>query len=258
MTIFLITHKEVNKELLPDGKLLFVGASSKKNIPSGYLRDDLGITISEKNSHYCELTGLYWIWKNGFDKYIGIEHYRRFFTKNSLSTNKRYFYTDKELEQIAKQNKIIVPRRLYVKDDSIYKHYARYHYESDLIALRKVIEDNTPDYLDAFDEAFKVNYFYPYNMLYCSKHYFDQYCEWLFKILSATEEEVDISNYNISQARLFGFLGERLLNVWIIKNQLPITEIPIIQINTSFKYRVRLELDRVFHTALREKALYEK
>jgi len=41
--------------------------------------DDTGENISEKNKNYCELTGLYWAWKNQ-DKlenpdYIGLFHY---------------------------------------------------------------------------------------------------------------------------------------------------------------------------------------
>lgn len=38
-----------------------VGAHGKDDI--GYTRDDIGDNISEKNPYYCELTGLYWMWK---------------------------------------------------------------------------------------------------------------------------------------------------------------------------------------------------
>ena len=36
------------------------------------------------------------------------------------------------------------------------------------------------------------------------------------KILFEVEKRVDISKYDSYQQRLFGFLGERLLNVWLV------------------------------------------
>ena len=62
-TIYLPIH--VGKEL------------STQSLP--FIGDNTGKHISSKNPHYCELTALYWAWKNLDADYIGLAHYRRHF-----------------------------------------------------------------------------------------------------------------------------------------------------------------------------------
>lgn len=58
---------------------IHVGKSlSKYDLP--IKGDNTGDNISCLNSLYCELTGLYWAWKNVDADYVGLCHYRRFFT----------------------------------------------------------------------------------------------------------------------------------------------------------------------------------
>ena len=59
-----------------------VGAEGK-NIIEEYKQDSEGENISNKNQYYCELKGLYWAWKNLEADYIGLVHYRRYFSKNT-------------------------------------------------------------------------------------------------------------------------------------------------------------------------------
>ena len=73
--IIVATHK---KYWMPEDSMylpVHVGAAGKAGI--GYQRDDTGKNISDKNPNFCELTGLYWAWKNLKADYVGLAHYRR-------------------------------------------------------------------------------------------------------------------------------------------------------------------------------------
>ncbi len=77
-TIIVATHK---KYQMPEDKLylpIHVGAEGKESI--GFNGDNPGKNISSKNPFFCELTGLYWAWKNLKSDYIGLVHYRRHLT----------------------------------------------------------------------------------------------------------------------------------------------------------------------------------
>ena len=57
---------------------IHVGKEGKADI--GFQGDNTGDNISSKNSHYCELTAMYWAWKNLEADFVGLVHYRRYFT----------------------------------------------------------------------------------------------------------------------------------------------------------------------------------
>lgn len=67
-------------------------------------------------------------------------------------------------------------------------------------------------------------------MFVMKKELFDEYCAWLFDILFELEKRIDISRYDAYQARVFGFLGERLFNVWLEKKKLKIKEIEVVNL----------------------------
>lgn len=227
--ILVATHKEyrmpTDKCYLP----IHVGKKSKKNI--GYLGDDSGENISEKNPYYCELTGLYWGVKNLKCDYIGLVHYRRHLAKEEIipigSQDKfEKILSKEEIEALLKDYDIILPKKRNYYIETLYNHYAHTHYAEHLDETRKIIKENFNNYLETFDKVMKRKSAHMFNMFIMKKNLADEYCNWLFKILEELEKRIDYTSYDAFQARLFGRISELLLDVWIEKNNLKFKEVP--------------------------------
>ena len=229
-TIYSCFHKEY---IIPNNiiiKPIQVGkeiADNNLNI----LADNEGENISEKNPNYCELTALYWIWKNSDSDIVGLCHYRRYLNfKNKIQIAKsknisKYDidkYNDFKPEKIEKYFKngydVILPKANRFRI-TVYDHYCKCHKKEDIDELIKIIAKIYPEYKDAVDKVFNNKKMHICNMIICKKSVLDSYCEWLFKILSEVEKVIKIDNDQY-QSRVFGFMSERLLNVYIEKNKL--------------------------------------
>lgn len=218
-SMYVIGHKKFN---LPNGaegiyKRILVGQNMDAAGAYGYLRDDAGENISQKNANYCELTACYWIWKN--DKtsdYVGICHYRRYFQIDG------HILRFNEITEIFEKNyQIILPAPIILRKENCMEFYIREGgYKKDLNNLRKVISRKEPGYLTAFDAVMNGNSASYANMLICSKEIYDDYCGWLFSILFELEKITDISGYTQQEKRIYGYLSELLLNVYCINNEL--------------------------------------
>ena len=214
--IYVITHKKI--EEIPDPMYipLQVGKMGKEDL--GYLGDDTKDHISGKNPSYCELTGIYWLWKNIECDVIGICHYRRYFVKGKKLLSQDY------IENTIQSYPIIVPNSSCVKDADAYAHYAKRHYRKDLDVCREVIAEKHPDYLPAFDYAMETILVSVGNMWITRKTIFDRYCEWLFDILFEVEKRLNLEEYDDYQKRVMGFLAERLFRVWLLMQPEAVTE----------------------------------
>lgn len=206
-----------------------VGAAGKESI--GYQRDDEGDNISDKNPYFCELTGLYWMWKNCNNDYCGLVHYRRYFaTKKHIDTDDIFdrIIGRHELEKILTNTDIVLPKKRRYFIETLYSHYAHTHYETHLQITREILETMCPEYLHSYDRVMKRSWGYMFNMMIMKKDRFDEYCEWLFPILFELEKRIDVTEYDAFQARLFGRVSELLLNVWIKHNDYEYIEQPTI------------------------------
>lgn len=113
---------------------LHVGAEGKKNpdgtpLDLGYQKDNEGDNISAKNPYYCELTGIYYAWKNIPAEYLGLVHYRRYFKgKNKSKDPFACIVTEPEMEKIFETHRIVVPKKRKYYIETLYSHYAHTHY----------------------------------------------------------------------------------------------------------------------------------
>lgn len=227
--IYVVTHK---KTKLPTNekiyKLIAVGNFCKDK-ECDCIKDNTNENISEKNPNYCELTALYWIWKN--DKksdIVGISHYRRFFTKNIFNKIKEKCLNEKQIERLIKKYDIIIPEPMIIKKNNVIEQYSNSHYPKDLYICRDIIKEKYPEYVASFDKVMKRKYYSQFNMLICKKELYDDYMKWIFDVLFEAEKRIDISEYSDYNKRIFGFMSERLFNVWLDNNKkLKIKELPL-------------------------------
>lgn len=234
--ILVSAHKE---SAIPESRIylpLHVGAEISSTQLS-YIGDNTGDNISSKNKSYCELTALYWAWKNlkGFEM-IGLNHYRRYFDfrphflmKDKYIINESFINkitpSENIINNLLSEYDIILPTPI-VLPYPVGIDYCIYHILDDLRELSSVIRLKYPLYTKSYYDILNGNKLSPYNMFITHKDIFCNYCDWLFSILSEVEKSVIISPYP-QQARIFGYMGERLLNVYAKHNKLKIKYLPI-------------------------------
>lgn len=244
--ILVATHK---KYKMPKDDIylpIHVGRENKEDL--GYIGDNTGENISIKNPNYCELTGLYWAWKNVNCEIIGLAHYRRYFLNNrSISRAIEELPIDEKFSLILKEqtisqlisndNDIILPKKRNYYIETIWSHYKHAHNINDLQMTMDIIKTYHPSYLESFNTIMSQRKLHLFNMFVMKKSQFDKYCEWLFDILGKLEENINIENYNPYQARVFGFISERLFNVWVLKHKFNVIELDVMNLEKEDKLK---------------------
>lgn len=189
---------------------IHVGKALHPELDLGFQGDDTGDNISEKNGSYCELTAMYWAWKNlptDVD-IVGIAHYRR--------------YLDVSADRIVRNincNRIILPAPI-ILGWSVAKELALWTSMEEVYLLVDILRGRYPDFVNLIDSYFfRSNKFYRLNMAIMSRSDFEDYCGFIFPILE------ELERYSISrigrytrQKRVFGYIGEILIGLWIKMN----------------------------------------
>lgn len=189
------------------------------DIDLGYQGDDDGENISRLNRSYCELTAAYWAWKNLDADVVGLSHYRRFFVGTGMGPGNSKILSSEDLRKALADTDVIIGTHRHYVIETIESHYRNGHHGSDLDVLRRVVAERGSDYLEAYDRVFGGRSLSLYNMFIMRRPQFDAYAQWLFDILGEVAESIDNDGRSSYQQRTFGYLGERLLNVWVEAHQ---------------------------------------
>ncbi len=231
LEMYVITHKKIEDKRIPkDRKFLLVGAWNKEDT-FGYMCDHIEDNISHKNPYYCELTGLYTMWKYAQGEYISLEHYRRLFSDGKINLLHYKIISKNKLEKLMKKYDLVLPhKQCWPKEKSLFTQYEHEHIAKDIEKLEQIILSQYPEYKTAWEQVIhRQNYCYPYNMFVGKKAMMDEYCTFLFDVLFELEKTMDIDDgRDAYQKRVYGFLSERLFNVWLYyKGNLKIKELHI-------------------------------
>lgn len=224
--VLVATHKAY---AMPKDKELYepiqVGKILHPELNLKCIGDDTGDNISNKNPSYNELTALYWAWKNLTEyEAIGLVHYRRYLSlnrKKSLVT----ILNQQQIETLLQEADIILPKKRRYYIESNYSHYAHAHHIEPLDLTRDILASKYPTYLATFDIVMNRKSAHMFNMFIMKKNKFDQYAEWLFDILNDVEKQIDTTNWSTYEQRVYGFISERLLDVWLETNHYAYKEV---------------------------------
>ncbi|MCL1944323.1 MAG: DUF4422 domain-containing protein [Firmicutes bacterium] len=215
-----------------------VGADNDKKIPF-QLKDNIGDdSISHLNARFCELTAQYWAYKNLKADYYGFFHYRRYLSFNHPDTKveikipgiynnieEDFGLNETNILKLLQSADMILPQP--IKCVSNYKHYKAAHDVKDLDFCLRYISQKFPQYNNAVQKYMKSNLGYYCNMFVTNKEIFFEYSKWLFDILMAFDNQKDYTDLNSQQLRTVGYLGERLLGIFVTHIQLTRPDIKI-------------------------------
>ena len=211
--VIIATHK---KYQMPKDSMyvpVHVGAEGKGDL--GYTKDNTGDNISTLNPSFCELTGLYWGWKNLDADFIGLAHYRRHFSFRKNKDKWESVLTYNDIKQYLNNIKVFVPKKRNYYIETLYSHYAHTHYSEQLDITESIIKEKHPEYLDSYKKVMNQRSGYMFNMMIMKKELLNDYCIWLFDILFELQNRLDMPELSAFQGRFYGRVSEIIFNVWL-------------------------------------------
>lgn len=189
-----------------------VGSSGKHFLPLDGFRKQFivdrphdGDNIDLLNPYYCELTGLYYMWKHETDDVAGLEHYRRYFYRDG-----HILHRD-EADDILKVSDIVLVPYHHPSKRSTYQWFAGAHKLQDLDKWMLCIDAAYPEFMPVFMNYMNSNLLYICNMFITHREILHEWCSWLFPMLALYDHSAGLGENN---KRIDGYLAEHTLGAW--------------------------------------------
>lgn len=225
VNLYVCSHKDyVNSDITNKCYRLISDKPVKNNSALSFIQSDGFLD----NRLWSELSHMYYVWKHEDLQadWIGFVHYRRYFSW---------------LNDIPELTKPILAKHI-VLPYSVYMQYDVCHNSNDLKLMLDIIYTLEKEYYCTAIEVYDGHIYFPYNMYVLPKIVFNEFCNFIFKILNTVDAVYNIHNDYTNmcqhicensnryidklqypqttvryQARLYGFLAERLLSIWFTK-----------------------------------------
>ena len=205
---------------------IHVGKALHPDLNLGFQGDDTGDNISEKNTSYCELTALYWAWKNLKDvDIIGLAHYRRYLAID-----------EKEITDFLSTAGIILPYPFHCRTDNYTNLVSLLSHEEAIIAIDTLLK-MYPDMRRAIKRYFyQSNKYTVFNMFITDWNSFDRYANFLFPYLKELEVRLKPQSYSRLK-RNIGYIAEAMLGMWIDYSRIKVKYVETEDFSTSIHKR---------------------
>ena len=205
-----------------------VGAALHPEMDLGFQKDNVGDNISEKNPRYCELSAIYWGWKNIKNvEYLGLAHYRRYFDIDINENNVDEWMKGCDI--------IVLDLPLQHSYNTNYINAAMGTTKEDFWIYMNELIRMYPQYTsEIYNYYFNNHRYIPCTMFITKKELYDKFCEFVFPLFQQLENKLKKHPYS-RQNRDIAYFGEYSLGLFISCQKLKVKRVPIVKDGKSFR-----------------------
>lgn len=216
-------------------KIYVVGSSKDKFLPLDNIREKYlidqkhaGDNIDFLNPWYCELTGLYYLWKHVNDDIVGLEHYRTCFWKDGHPIN------EYQIREELTKGDIICGGYSYPAPwcktccyDELNKCT-----KGTVPQFLHILEKKDKGFLEYFKKFLRGKHLWACNLFIGPKRIFNEWIEFFFDTIIDFEQVCPIGP-KTNTSRREGYFAEFAFGAWLEYRGYKIVDTPILKLNKN-------------------------